>query len=104
MNKTANTKEIKMNIINLVTTINDMNKLKLIYRQAEKLKDMPDEQEVEESKLNINDSTVEIEEGVSFQDILDEQNYKPTSYQEFRKLADQIEWEHSLEELLATLD
>ena len=55
-------------------------------------------------KPDFRDAIVEIREGVIFEQLLREQNYKPLSYAEFRKLADQIEWEHSLEELLAALD
>jgi hypothetical protein len=56
--------------------------------------------------INANDfdGVVEIREGVSYEQILREQDYHPISYNEFRELADQIEWEHSLEELLEALD
>ena len=41
-----------------------------------------------------------IRENVTLEQIRAEQNYKPITYKEFREIADQIEWEESLEELL----
>ena len=38
---------------------------------------------------------------VSFTQLIKEQNYQPITYQEWRSIADEIEWEASLEELLA---
>ncbi|MCG8327617.1 MAG: hypothetical protein MI974_08025 [Chitinophagales bacterium] len=104
MNNTANTNDIRISIINLITKINDIEKLKLIHQQAEKLNKIPKEGNALELKPNYADSIVEVDEGVSFQQILNEQDYRPISYQKFREIADQIEWEHSLEELLDALD
>lgn len=53
---------------------------------------------------DIQDAIVEIEEEVDYNKILKAQNYKPITYEKFRALADGIEWEHSLDEMLATLD
>ncbi len=50
------------------------------------------------------DGIVEIREGAIFKEILVEQNYQPITYTDFRAVADQIEWEHSLDELLAELN
>lgn len=55
-------------------------------------------------KLDVKSAAIEIAEGVTYQQILQEQNYQPITYQEFIVLADKIEWEHSLDELLAALD
>ncbi|MEN0047445.1 MAG: hypothetical protein AAF806_10335 [Bacteroidota bacterium] len=38
---------------------------------------------------------------VSWEQLKKEQNYKPMTYEEWRAKADEIEWEESLEELLA---
>lgn len=95
---TVNTNDIKMNIINIITRIDDADELERIYHSLEK--------EIADARKqpDIKDAIIEIREGVSFKEILAEQNYKPISYDEFRELADKIEWEHSLEELLAELD
>ncbi|WP_367390784.1 hypothetical protein [Lewinella sp. LCG006] len=95
---TVNTNDIKMNIINIITSIDDAGELERIYHALEK------ERAKVNTKHDIKDAIIEIREGVSYKEILAEQNYKPISYNEFRELADEIEWEHSLEELLAELD
>ena len=102
MSETAKASEIKVNIINLLMGIDDIKKLKHIYKQAAQLNEKPDKEPT--APLSLGSSTVEIDEGISFQQILKEQDYKPVRYKEFRKIADQIEWEHSLEELLKALD
>jgi hypothetical protein len=57
-----------------------------------------------DNQLDYRQAMVKIWEGFSYDQILAEQNYEPVSYQEFRKLADQIEWNQSLEDLLEALD
>ena len=93
----VNANDLKINIINLITKINDVDKLKMIYNNLE-----GDDQS--NKNITLSEATIELREGVSFQQILDEQNYESISYQEFRKIADEIEWDHSLEELLEQLD
>lgn len=95
---TVNTNDIKMNIINIITRIEDIDKLERIYHALEKAVAS------ENKKPDIKGAIVEIREGVSYKEILAEQNYKPISYEDFRELADKIEWDHSLEELLAEID
>lgn len=99
---TAN--DIKINIINIISNINDVNKLEKIYQGIEEVTSKPNQKNNLLKKPKLEDAIVEIREGVTYQQILAEQNYKPMSYEEFRELADQIEWEHSLDELLAVLD
>ncbi len=98
MEGASNTNDLKMDIISLVTKIDDVDKLKIIYKKAEQLN-----QKAKSNKA-FEDSSVEVDENISFQELLDEQDYKQISYEQFRKLADRIEWEHSLEELLEALD
>jgi len=95
---TINTNDIKMNIINIITKIDDADKLERIYKKLEK-----DEFSVVK-KPAIKEAIVEITEGLTYKEILTDQDYKPITYNEFRDLADQIEWDHSLEELLKALD
>ncbi len=95
---TVNTNDIKMNIINIIARIDDADELERIYHSLEK------EKFNNIKKPDIKAAIVEIREGISYKEILAEQNYQPISYNEFRELADKIEWEHSLEELLAELD
>ena len=95
---TVNKNDIKMSIINIISRIDDVDKLERIRNELENNENESDKQP------NFRDAIVEVTEGVTYRQILDEQNYKPITYGEFRALADQIEWEHSLEELLAELD
>ncbi|HHG86456.1 MAG TPA: hypothetical protein ENJ82_17020 [Bacteroidetes bacterium] len=95
---------MKINIINIVSGINDVNKLEKIYRDIEGITSNSNDGINLSKKSNLEDAIVKIREGVTYQQILEEQNYKPINFTEFRKLADQIEWEHSLDELLAILD
>jgi len=55
------------------------------------------------NKLNVFDAVKPIRSNVSLEQIMAEQNYKPISYKEFRKLADKLELEEPIEELLALL-
>ena len=102
---TAN--EMKTNIINLISGIDDVDTLGEIYESfMEKV--MPSTASQDEvvitQKPKLSDAIIEIREGVTLKQLQKEQNYQPITYEEFRELADQIEWEHSLEELLAALD
>ncbi|MEM8525523.1 MAG: hypothetical protein AAGG68_12855 [Bacteroidota bacterium] len=59
----------------------------------------------DEEKLDFRDAVVEIRENVTFEDLIKEQNYKPITYSEIRKITDEIDWgDVSLEELLEALD
>lgn len=53
---------------------------------------------------DIQEAIVEIEEHTDYERVLSEQKYKPITYEQFRALADDIEWEHSLDEMLAVLN
>ena len=58
-----------------------------------------------EEKLDFRDAVVEIRENVTLEDLIEEQNYKPCSYDEFEQVASQVDWgKASLEELLEALD
>ena len=96
--------DIQRNIIDLITRINDLKKLKLIYKNAEEVDKSSAEPTLSEKQLNIEEATVEIRKGIPYKQVLREQNYQTISYREFRALADQVEWEHSLSELLEELN
>lgn len=102
MNQAITTNKLRKDIINVLTRIDDVKKLKLIFQQAEEIEEMNNT--AGEISIDIEDGIVDIREGVSLDQLLEEQEYKPTNYQEFRSLADEIEWEHSLEEILENLD
>ena len=52
---------------------------------------------------NIFDAIKPIRSNISLEQIKKEQNYKPISYKEFRKIADELALEEPIEELLALL-
>lgn len=101
---TAN--DIKRNIIYLIRQINDMDTLKLIYTNVATTSNTPKIPKSPKAapRLDFKNATIKIRTGISFDTLLKEQSYKPISYQKFRAMADEIKWEHSLDELLAALD
>lgn len=86
----------KLNIIRVVMSIDNIEALKRIEKQAINIKE-------ETEKPHVFDAVKPIRENVTLEQIVAEQNYKPISYQAFRKKADRIEWDDSLEELLEML-
>ncbi len=89
----------KLNIIEIIMGINNDDALAEIENQAIKIKN----QITEKPKLNVMDAVKPIRSNVSLEEIMAEQNYKPVSYKEFRKIADQLELKEPIEELLALL-
>lgn len=55
------------------------------------------------SKPDIRDAIKPIRSNVSLEQLKKEQNYKRITYKEFRSVADELEWDASIEELLAML-
>ena len=86
----------KLNIIKVIMSIDNDDALRKIENQAIKIKSQI-------KKPNVFDAVKPIRENITIDQIVKEQNYKPITYQEFRKKADEIEWEESLEELLEML-
>lgn len=74
-----------MDIINLVSRINDLHKLKWFQKKIEEMEESKMDMEIK--KPSYKDGIVEIREGVSFEQILQEQDYEPISYWKFRELA-----------------
>lgn len=100
--------DIRMNIINIISRIENIDGLIAISEKAEAV-----EKEVVTVKKKpkrvtttqpLSEAKTGIRKGVTFEQLLKEQNYKPISYEEFRVKADKIEWEHTIDELLAALD
>jgi len=53
-------------------------------------------------KPDIQQAVKPIRTNVSLEDIKAAQNYQPISYEEFRKIADELDMKESVEELLST--
>lgn len=82
----------------LLFKIDDVSLLKLIRQRLEilrlkKRKDTPAFME----------SVKPIRNHVSLEELMNEQNYNPITYQQFRKKVDNLEWEESWEELLGVI-
>lgn len=95
-------KDIKLSIINAVIHIDDYNQLKAIYENVERVGDKDNLSQAE--NLSLDEAIVDIREGVTIDDIVKEQNVKQISYKEIKEIAADMEWEQSLEELLAGID
>lgn len=99
----VNSNDIKTDIISLLSRIDDPDKLKQIYEDVKELESRS-ASKVEEENLSYIHAVTDLSSGLTYQQILKEQGYQPIAYREFRDLADQVEWEHSLDELLIALD
>jgi len=54
-------------------------------------------------KPDIQQAVKPLRSNVSLDDIKKEQNYQPISYKEFKGMAKELDWEESVDELLAML-
>lgn len=95
----------KIDLASRLFAIDNQVAIDLIEKAMEEAEAVPLKVEVEPPSLKLEDAIVEIREGVTLDEIMEEQNYKPIAkYKDIKKIADSIEWEHSLEELLEVLD
>lgn len=88
--------DIKIDIISMISDLTDVEKLKSIRSSIIK--------SIVESTEEVDiwkGASTEIEKGVSFEDLVKQQNYKPISFSEFTSIIDQGEWETPLDELLS---
>jgi len=86
----------KLDIIKVVMDIQNEEALTK-FEEATKLKDNYNGQP------GITDAIKPIRKNVSLEQLKNEQNYQPVSYEAFRQLADKVEIEEPIEELLAML-
>lgn len=97
-------KQIRFDILEIIFKVDDVKTLETIRHELETIYKDSSDQEDEDSDAPLFMKGVKpIRENVTLEQIMAEQDYKPISYQEFRKLADKIEWEESLDELLEAL-
>lgn len=99
-------KQLRTDILEILFKVNDVttlekicDDLKIIYRTFSE----PEKEKKEEALPLFMKGVKPIRKEITLEMLMLEQNYKPITYQEFRASADQIEWEESLEELLAAL-
>jgi len=96
-------KQIRSDILEILYKVEDVKALETIRYELEVIYNESSDQEKEAVEPVFMKGVSPIRENVTLEELMSEQNYKRIKYQEFRKLADQIEWEESLEELLEAL-
>jgi hypothetical protein len=89
----------KLRLIELIMSINDDTVLTLLEEEANKIK-----QRVEPQLPDVSKAVRPLRSNVSLEEIKQEQNYTPVSYQEYRSQADALELHEPIEELLSLLD
>lgn len=90
------TKLKRMNVIELIMRIESEKVLAAIEQEA--LRHLESQQ-----TPNVWEAARPIRSNVSLEQIMEEQNYRPISYEEFRALAKEVELDDPIEELLADL-
>lgn len=96
-------KQIRSDILEILFKVDDVKALETIRYELEMIYNKSSEQEKEEEEPKFMRAVKPIRENVTLEELMSEQNYKPITYEEFRELADKIEWEESIEELLEAL-
>ncbi|MEL7121340.1 MAG: hypothetical protein AAFO07_17975 [Bacteroidota bacterium] len=97
----ASLSDIKIDLIKLITGITDHQKLKSIYTVLISEIDSKKE-ESPEDKFNL--GQVEIRKEVSKNQIFKEQGNKSITFNEIQKIMTDEPWDHSVDDLLETLD
>jgi hypothetical protein len=98
-----------MDIINVISRIENLDKLIAISKSAkaiekEDVKTKKTPKRVEKT-LPLSEAKTGIRTGVTFEQIVEEQNYKKGLQQnDFKELQEDEEWEYTIDELLAALD
>ena len=95
-------RELQARIIDLINKITDVSQLEAIHVEVKSKLDLP--QEDNSPQLPWQDAIVQMKESVSFEDLIKEQGEKSLTFDELRALADEMEWEGSLDEILEMLD
>ena len=91
-------KQIKSEIQYLLTKVEDVEALEVIRQELEIIHRKNDDTPA------FMEAVTPIREAVTLQQLMEEQNYTPCTYEEFREAADKVDWgEASLEELLVAI-
>jgi hypothetical protein len=94
---TIDTRNIKFGLIELIMNIDDNDLLERIEQELIKI------HKEAQPLPNVEDAVRPIRKNVTLEQIDQEQNYTPFDYKEFRNLADELELEEPIEELLEML-
>lgn len=95
-------KQIRSDIVDILAKVDNVNMLKIIRRELELMHQKFSTKIDDQTKQPLFISGVKaVREKISLEELMKEQHYQPINYQKFRLLADEIEWQESLDELLA---
>lgn len=98
----ATVKQIRSDILELLFKVKNIETLKAMHQELEVIYKHSGNSEV---KSDLEPAFFEgirpVRENVTLEQLMNEQNYSPCSYEEFRETADQIDWgEITLDEML----
>lgn len=96
-------RELRMDIIETLFKIEDVEILQSIHHQLAEKKESGGTLGIS-TVPNFMEAVKPIRGDVSLEKIMVEQNYEPIRYDQFREKAAKIEWQESLEDLLKALD
>ncbi|MEN0049927.1 MAG: hypothetical protein AAF806_22890 [Bacteroidota bacterium] len=89
-------KELKLDIIEMLFETENIPVLEQVRDQLQSVH--------QKSKLNPLQAAIEIQSAPPLESIMQAQNYQPITFRAYQEKVENIEWEHSIDELLALLD
>jgi len=92
--------DVRVNIVSKIFTINDLELLKSIGQHIDTVRSENHDIEI----LPYHTGLTQIRENLTADQIFEEQGNKSITYKEIEEITKDMEWEHSLEEMLAVLD
>ena len=97
-------KEIRSDIFEILMQVEDVETLKVIRQELEVIYSNAYKKQEEKPRPAFMEGVKGIREAVTLEQLKEEQNYSPCTYEEFRAEADAIDWEDvTLDELLEAI-
>lgn len=97
-------KEIRSDIFEILMQVEDIETLKVIRQELEVIYNKTYKREEKKTRPLFMEGVKGIREAVTLEQLKEEQNYSPCTYEEFRVEADAIDWgDVSLNELLEAI-
>lgn len=97
-------KEIRSDIFEILIQVEDIETLKVIRQELEVIYSKAYKKEEEKSRPAFMEGVNGIREAVTLDQLKEEQNYSPCTYEEFKAEADAIDWDGvTLDELLEAI-
>lgn len=96
---------MKVSLINLIDQSTDFNMVAILFKQAKSLEKQSQKSIIDENKPDFREAIVEWQDDdATFEDAIKGQEHKQLTFEDFKELQDDPDWEYSLDELLAALD